>query len=80
VDRAELIQKSLRIFVCGFVSLIPIVGLIISIYTLLSAARLGTRFRDEWNPASVYLRWGTALSVFSLALNVLGGGIFALQL
>lgn len=67
-ERIHVIEKSQRIFVCGLVGLIPVIGLIPAVYATFSGARLHTRWRKDWNPAASYLNWGMVIGLASLGL------------
>ena len=61
-DRISLIERSLRCFAYGCLSLIPLVGLgfaILAVRTHLKARADGSK---EWNPAKVYLHMGFSLA------------------
>lgn len=66
-ERIQVIEKSLRIFVCGMFSLIPVFGIFPGVYAVISGARLYTRHRKDWNPAASYLLWGMNLGLATLA-------------
>jgi len=77
MNRAELIDRSLRCFVLGLWSLLPIIGLPIAAFVLMQNWRIQRRSRGMWNPAERFLRWacicaslGAGLS--SLAAIVIG--------
>jgi len=66
--RIQLIEKSLRCFVCGWLSLVPLLGLV----AMLATFRLGRATRlvdgDEWNPAERYRAIGLGLASLGLLL------------
>jgi hypothetical protein len=70
--RITVIQLSLRVFVCGLLAGLPVIGIIPAFYALSCWARIRRRYRDEWNPASSYLSWGTALAVLGLGITAVG--------
>jgi hypothetical protein len=72
VPRIIVIQLSLRAFVCGIVGVLPIIGLLPGLYALSCWARIRRRYRDEWNPAANYLRWGSICAVAGLGLTAVG--------
>jgi hypothetical protein len=72
VPRIIVIQLSLRAFVCGLVGVLPVIGLLPGLYALSCWARIRRRYRDEWNPASSYLKLGSILAVLGLGLTALG--------
>ena len=72
MPRIIVIQLSLRAFVCGMIGVLPIIGLVPALYALSCWARIRLRYRDEWNPASNYLRWGSTLAVLGLGITAVG--------
>ena len=52
------------------------------LYALFCWARIRRRYPEEWNPASGYLSWGTALAVLGLGITAVGipAAILSLQL
>jgi hypothetical protein len=71
MDRITAIRKSLTAFVCGIVGLLPVVGLIPAICSLSLCLAVRSKYRGQWNPASAYLRAGTAFALFGLLLTIL---------
>jgi hypothetical protein len=67
-----VIQLSLRAFVCGVIGVLPVIGLVPALYALSCWARIRLRYRDEWNPASNYLRWGSILALLGLGITAVG--------
>ena len=80
--RILVIQLSLRAFVCGLLGLIPVIGLLPAVHAVYCWARIRRRYAEEWNPASSYLSWGTALAVLGLGITAVGipAVILSLQL
>jgi hypothetical protein len=80
--RAIVIQLSLRAFVCGLIGVLPIIGLVPGLYAMFCWARINRRYAGEWNPASAYLSWGTALAVLGLGITAVGipAAILSLEL
>ena len=72
VPRIIVIQLSLRAFACGLVGVLPVIGLVPGLYALSCWARIRRRYRDEWNPASSYLSWGSIMAVVGLGLTAVG--------
>lgn len=70
-ERIHVIEKSLRIFVCGIAGLIPLIGLIPAVYAIFSGARLYSRWRNDWNPAAAYLNRGMWVGLASTGLWLL---------
>jgi hypothetical protein len=69
--RIIVIRKSLTAFVCGLFGFLPIIGLLPGFYALLCWNHIRSRYPNEWNPASAYLSWGTALALFGLLFSAL---------
>jgi hypothetical protein len=80
--RAIVIQLSLRAFVCGLIGVLPLIGLVPGLYALFCWARISRRYPGEWNPASGYLSWGTALAVLGMGITAVGipAAILSLEL
>jgi hypothetical protein len=72
VPRILVIQLSLRAFVCGLLGVLPVIGLLPGLYALSCWARIRRSYRDEWNPASSYLSWGSILAVLGLGITAVG--------
>lgn len=70
--RVIVIQLSLRAFVCGLIGVLPLLGLAPGLYAVFCWARIRRRYSGEWNPASGYLSWGTALAVLGLGVTAVG--------
>jgi len=82
VARILVTQLSLRAFVCGLLGLVPVIGLVPAVHALFCWARIRWRYAEQWNPASNYLSWGSALAVLGLGINAVGipAVILSLQL
>lgn len=66
-----IIDKSMQTFVCGLIGILPIVGLIPGIYAIICWGHVRRNYRDEWNPASLYLSWGARLAAIGLLFSLL---------
>jgi len=78
--RLELMKRSLRCFVCGWLGLIPALGLPLSIYAVVLFAR--AKAEGVSTPADRYLNWGLALGLLGLAgflVLSLGIGLLAIR-
>jgi hypothetical protein len=73
LDRITVIRQSLRVFVCGLASLLPLVGVVSGTCALVSGWRLRRGYQD-FNPADNYRRWGMVLG----SVGILLSGLFAL--
>jgi hypothetical protein len=79
MDRATAIRRSLTCFVCGIIGMIPIIGLLPAMYTVIWGLLIHHRYRD-WNPAARYLNWGTTLAALGLAQTLLLLGLLIVAL
>ena len=61
-DRIRLIERSLRCFVFGLLSLIPLLGLPFAILAVSWHLKVWSEFGREWNPARLYLGCGYGLA------------------
>jgi hypothetical protein len=78
--KVQLIEGSMRCFVLGLVSLIPIIGLPLGAVVLALNFRLRSRHREVWNPAERYLKWGCICASWGAMLSSLAAifiGLFA---
>jgi hypothetical protein len=75
MDRIQVIQQSIAVFVCGIIGFLPIVGLPTAIYALVVSIRIHFKFRKQWNPATAYLRAGEILAALGLMSSVLILGV-----
>ena len=71
-NRIVLIRRSIRVFIAGIFSILPILGLIPAIYAI--ATWFPTRANRQWNPASAYLTCGIILALLGFGLTILLGG------
>jgi hypothetical protein len=74
MDRITAINKSLTCFVCGIVGLLPLIGLFPAVHALSCWRKVRAGYRDQWNPASAYLKGGLVLGI----LGVLSSTLFIL--
>jgi hypothetical protein len=59
ISKVEMIERSLRCFQFGLLSLIPILGIPFAIVALAEYGRIKRRRGATWNPAKKQLFWGT---------------------
>jgi hypothetical protein len=71
MDKISYIKQSLECHRRGWISLIPVVGLILAPINLVRCWRIQREVGSEWNPAAHYLRRGLRLAVLSLSYHVL---------
>jgi hypothetical protein len=79
-DRIILIRKSLNIFICGMLGILPVIGFVPALFAIVGAVRVSSRFRREWNPAAAYLHLGVAMALLGTGITALGGLIAVLGL
>ena len=71
MGKAELIERSLRCFVCGLAGLVPLIGLPLAVTAIFEFGHVSLRKGPDWNPADRYLSWGLVAAVFGLLLTLL---------
>jgi hypothetical protein len=70
MDLAAAIRTSLRAFVWGMFSIIPIIGLVPGVYVHSCWRRVRTEYGNEWNPAAPYLLVGIALAAIGFICSL----------
>jgi len=70
----KIIERSLRCFVCGLFALLPGLGVFPAAYVFLSAHRIRSRCRGDWNPASHYVNLGVWCAGAGLLLTTIVAG------
>lgn len=79
MDKVRVINGSLRCFMLGWVSLIPLLGLPAGFIAVLEYQAVKRLSQREWNAAQNYLRAGLVLAIlgilFSAVIGMLLGGI-----
>jgi len=63
MDRVRIIERTFWCYWAGWMSLVPIVGLIPAVVAIHHFFRVRADLDGEWNPAGTYLGWGLALAV-----------------
>jgi hypothetical protein len=71
MTRIELMERSLRCFVWGLFSLLPVLGIPMSIMAVWQYGRVKRGQGEMWNPAERYLFCGTVCARLGLAIDVL---------
>jgi len=61
-DKVRVIEQSLRCFVFGCLSLIPLLGLPFAFLAVVRHLNAWSPGNQEWNPAKPYLLWGFGLA------------------
>jgi len=75
MDRISVINKSVAAFVCGLLSLLPLIGLPFGIAAVAQFIRVRSRRNVEWNPAERYLDLGATFALIGFGLTLLAIGI-----
>lgn len=79
LDRTQVIRQSVSVLIRGIAGLVPFVGIL----PAASAIILGLRIRRAYpgiNPVDHYRKWGMALGILFLLLNIYAVGIFVVNL
>jgi hypothetical protein len=63
MDRLRIIERTLWCYRAGWMSLIPILGLVPAVVSLHLFWRVRADLDGEWNPAGAYLGWGLVLGL-----------------
>jgi hypothetical protein len=71
LERIEMIRLSLASFTNGLIGLVPVVGFPQAVLAVVRSRRVRVRFRERWNPAERYRRWGFRLGVVGLLSTAL---------
>jgi hypothetical protein len=71
ITKIEMIERSLRCFVCGLLGLLPVIGIPIAVHALVQHMRVKRGQGAMWNPAYRYCFWGALCAEMGLALFVL---------
>lgn len=86
MDLIQAANHSLRCFVFGLLSFIPVLGLAMAVIAWIHGWTVLRGRGKEWNPAAAYLRWGRALglvgafassALFVLLLAAIQSGAFS---
>jgi hypothetical protein len=79
-ERIQLIERSLRCFVYGMLSLVPLVGLGFAALTIRLHFKTWAEAGDRWNPAQRYLQFGFCLAWLGVLVSVGGLALFVVIL
>ena len=79
-DKVRVIEESLRCFVFGLLSLIPLLGLPFAILAVVRHLNAWSQGDGEWNPAKAYLVWGFSLAWLGGLISLGALAIFVLAL
>ena len=69
-ERIAIIRKSLTIFICGLFGLLPVIGIIPGIFSMVGWAQI-RRHSEDINPAARYVTWGVWLSLLGIFISLL---------
>ena len=72
MDKVRVIEGSLRCFVAGCLSLVPLLGIFPAMVAIYSFHAVRRQAGAEWNPARGYLLWGVTLAWGGLAMTLIG--------
>jgi len=75
-ERIQLIERSLRCFVFGLLSLIPLAGLGLAILAIRMHFGIWADGGREWNPARRYLDGGFCLAWLGILVSLGAIGLF----
>ena len=78
--RIEVIERSLRCFVCGLIGLIPVLGFPLAVLTVIHFRKARLAAATEWNPANGYLHWGLVLAAVGCGATLILFGLFIVAL
>ena len=67
-------------FMCGLLGLLPLIGLVPAVCAIGYWVRMRSRYRNEWNPASLYLNLSAVLGVLGIFFAVLATIFIALYI
>ena len=78
--RIRLIERSLRCFVFGWLSLLPLIGLGPALLAIWLYPKVWSESKEEWNPARRYLAAGFCLGWLGVLISILTATLFILWL
>ena len=79
-DKVRVIEQSLRCFVFGLLSLIPLLGLPFAVLAVVRHRDAWSQADREWNPARLYLVWGFGLAWLGGLISLGALAIFVIAL
>jgi hypothetical protein len=88
MDLIQAANRSMRCFVFGLLSFIPVLGLAMAAIAWIHGCSVSRGRGKEWNPALPYLRWGRVLglvgafassALFILLLAAIQSGAFSMN-
>jgi hypothetical protein len=75
IAKITMLKGSSRCFVCGMLSLVPVIGLPFAVSALIAAGRVRVREKRYWNAARPYRIWGVVCAITGI---VVGLGVFTI--
>jgi hypothetical protein len=69
MDPTAIIHRSLTVFVCGMIGLLPVIGFVPALMAIIEWSR--ARKYPDWNPAAAYLKWGGRMALIGIAHSAL---------
>jgi len=70
MDKVLVIERSLRCFVAGCLSVIPLLGVIPAIVAIVLGHLVREEAKGHWNPARLHLLCGTVLAWVGLGVTL----------
>ncbi len=71
MSKIEMMERSLRCFAYGLISLLPVIGIPMAVLSLVQYRRVKRGQGDMWNPAHRCLFWGGVCARMGLTLFLL---------
>ncbi len=71
MDKARIIERSLRCYTLGWLACLPVAGLAFGPLALLTYQSVRVESGKEWNPARRYLQCGALLACLGFLMSVL---------
>ena len=79
-EKIRVIEQSLRCFVFGCLSLIPLLGLPFAILAIVRHLNVWSQGDARWNPAKAYLLWGFGLAWLGGLISLGALAVFVIAL
>jgi hypothetical protein len=79
LDKIDVIQRSIRCFICGLIAFLPVIGLPFAVVAIGDFLRVTWDKGNTWNPAQLYLRAGLVCAVAGLLLATLLGAVIFIE-
>jgi len=70
MDKIRVIKQSMRCLRNAFLGLIPVIGPLFLVRSLVSYRRARREAGREWNPGARELRWGLAIAILGCVVAV----------